>query len=387
MSESTQFRLAGGPVVIVGGGIIGMSIACHLTELGHTDVTVAERALIGEGATSYAGGIIRQQFSSPVNVELSRRGIAYYGTFAERTGQPINFRQDGSLLMMTEPDRFAEQVAAVEVQRRHGVHSEVLPPEAVTGIVAGVRTDDLAGATYCPSDGSGTPTDAVRGFAAVVRRAGGQILQHTEVTALDRSAGGAVTGVRAGDVRLPAEAVVLAPGPQAAGVGRMAGVDLPVSPHRRQAFQIAGMPWLRNEHPFTVDLGTGSYVHPNAAGAVIGGTDREVPSGTDMTVDWSMTDGLIAALVHRIPAMADARITRGWAGLREMTPDDHAIVGPLGAGLWVATGFSGHGFAHAPGIGAAVARWMVEGDPALDLEPLRPDRFAAGALRAEVFKF
>lgn len=142
--------------------------------------------------------------------------------------------------------------------------------------------------------------------------------------------------------------------------------------------------------PFTVDLASGAYMHPEGQGRlVVGGNDRKVPEGTDISVDWSLIEQLVEALVQRVPAMVDVEVTRGWAGLREMTPDDHAVVGPLDEGrtLWVLAGFSGHGFMQAPAIGEAVADLMTRGASNIDLTPLRPQRFAEGALIGESVVF
>jgi sarcosine oxidase subunit beta len=187
--------------------------------------------------------------------------------------------------------------------------------------------------------------------------------------------------VQTTDGFIDAEVVLIAAGPQARDVGRLAGVELPVAPHRRQAFAVAPMGWVNAAMPLTVDLTSGAYLHPEmSGGAVIGGNDRNVAEGTDVSVDMTLVESLIAALVHRFPAMEEATVSRGWAGLREMTPDDHALVGPVGdvAGLWSAVGFSGHGFMQAPAVGEAIAQMLVFGQSAIDMHPLRATRFAEG---------
>ncbi|HLI37188.1 MAG TPA: FAD-binding oxidoreductase [Streptosporangiaceae bacterium] len=368
----------GGPIVIIGGGVIGTSIAFHLAERGYRDVTVAERGLPGEGATARATGGIRQQFTSRINAELARRSVDFFRAFSDRTGAPLDFRQHGYLFLITDPAQLTAFRDAAAMQNELGIPTEIITAERARDLVPSLRTDDVAGASYCATDGSASPADAVAGFAAAARRGGVTILQHAPVTAIERDADGHVRGVLAGGRRLPADIVVIAAGPQTAEVGRLAGACLPVEPHRRQAFAIAPMDWLKPEMPLTVDLASGAYVHPGVSGGVIGGTDRHTPVGTDTAVDWSGLEPLIAALAGRIPAMADARVTRGWAGLREMTPDDHAIVGPVpeAGGLWVAAGFSGHGFMQAPAVGQAVSDWLLDGSPGLDMTPLCPGRFS-----------
>ncbi|WP_207755400.1 NAD(P)/FAD-dependent oxidoreductase [Nonomuraea cypriaca] len=377
-------------IVIVGGGIIGVSIAYHLAVLGHGDVVVLERGRLGEGTTARGTGGIRQQFSSRVNIELSRGSVEFFGRFEEATGQPLDFRRHGYLFLIDDEAAAAELSAAVALQNELGVPAELLAPEAVSGIFPEVRTDDLVAAAYCPTDGSASPQDAVRGFASAARRAGVTFREATEVRGLEKDADGGVTGVSLADgTTLGADAVVIATGPEAARARTVFGVDLAVSPRRRQAFAVGPMPWMNPSLPFTVDLASGGYFHPEFSGGIVGGTDRDVPPGFDTAVDWDRLEILIKALTKRIPAMGDSAVTRGWAGVREMTPDDHALVGPIGAvrGLWVAAGFSGHGFMHSPAIGESVAAWLLHGSPIIDLSALDPDRFSGGVPSEESFTF
>jgi sarcosine oxidase, subunit beta len=383
--SEAQPVLTGRPVVIIGGGVVGLSIAFHLVEAGYPEVTVLERGLVGEGTTARATGGIRQQFTSEVNVRMVRDSVEFFTRFAERTGYPLDFRRHGYLFLLSTEPQLEVFRAAADMQRRNGVPTELLSPDEVLAINPRIRVTDLLGAAYCARDGSASPNDAAQGFARGARERGARVLQHTEVTAID-VVDGSVRGVRtATGQRFEAEVVLIATGPQARHTGRLAGIELPVAPHRRQAFAIAPLPWLTPDLPFTVDLASGAYVHSE----VVGGNDRDVPEGTDTAVDWSLTGPLIEALVHRIPAMAEASITRGWAGLREMTPDDHAIVGPVPEvpGLWTAVGFSGHGFMQSPAVGQQVSRWLLEGRPSLDLGALRPARFAERELVVEGVRF
>ncbi|MQA01776.1 MAG: FAD-dependent oxidoreductase [Streptosporangiales bacterium] len=372
--------VADGRIAVVGGGIVGTAIAYQLAVRGHRDVLVVERGAIGEGSTAYATGGIRQQFSSRVNIELSRRAVAFYERFADEVGYPLDFRQHGYLFLL-DSDAARQQLAAgVRLQHELGVPVQELSPAQVHDLFPQVRTDDLVAGVYCPTDGSASPADAVQGLWRAGRALGVTYRRHLEVGELVRSPQGEVRGVMAGGELIEATTVVVATGPSAAETGQRFGVELPVSPHRRQAFALAPVDWLSPSLPMTVDLATGAYVHPEASGGVIGGTDRDVPSGTDTSVDWDRLDRLVAALGHRIPALADASVARGWAGLREMSPDDHALVGPIDdiPGLWVAVGFSGHGFMHAPAIGDSVAAWLLDGTPTVDLTPLDPMRFRTG---------
>lgn len=372
---------SGGPIVIVGGGIVGVALAFHLAKYGHTDVTVLERGLLGEGATAKATGGIRQQFGSRTNAGLAHAAVDYYARFEELVGEPFEFRQHGYLFLLSREEQYAAFERNVAMQRELGIDVAMVAPADVSDLMPGVVTDDLLGASYCPSDGSGSPADAVAGFVRAARRLGVRLRQHTTVTGIDRNADGAVRAVRTSDGEVPADLVVNAAGPQAAAVAAMVGVDLPVEPHSRQAFGIGPLPQLSAGLPLTVDLATGAYVHPEVHGGIIGGNDRDTPVTAEAQVNWALTESLIAALVGRFPWLADAEIRTGWAGLREMSPDDHGIVGPVPGvpGFWVSAGFSGHGFMQGPVVGDALARRLLGLPVDTDLTPLRFERFAEAA--------
>ena len=274
------------------------------------------------------------------------------------------------------------------MQQRLGVDVRLLPPDELDTLVPGVNCSDLFGGAYSPDDGSGSPADAVVAFARQARRRGVTIAQQSPVVGVDRDSGGAVTAVRTPSESIPAELVVNAAGPWARKVGAMVGLDLPVEPHPRQAFGIGPLPQLDPGMPLTVDLGSGAYVHPEVHGGIVGGNDRESPASEEAPVRWQLTESLIDALVHRIPWMSGAELRSGWCGLREMTPDDHAIVGPSEVPRWWnLVGFSGHGFMQAPVIGDHVARWLLGGSGVRDLSPLRLSRFAEGGLSPEATVF
>ncbi|MCT9082084.1 NAD(P)/FAD-dependent oxidoreductase [Streptomyces fulvoviolaceus] len=382
--------LNGGRVVVVGGGVIGTSIAFHLGERGYRDITVLERGLPGEGTTADATGGIRQQFSTRVNIELARRSLPFWRHFEERTGAPMDFRQHGYLFLISDPDTLDVFERNAELQRSLGVDVQVLDPQQAADVHPGVRTDDLLGATYSAEDGSASPADAVAGYLRGAAGRGVEVRRNTEFLGLVTDAEGAVRAVRTSAGTLDAELVVLAAGPQVRDVGRLCGVDIPVDPHPRQAFATAPLPELHGGLPLAVDMASGAYVHPEAAGtAIIGGNDRDAPSSDRAAVDWSRVESLAAALTHRFPRLEGLEVTRGWAGLREMTADDHAIVGPVDEvpGLWVAAGFSGHGFMQSPAVGEALAEWWLTGAPPLDLSALRLSRFADQSLELETAVF
>lgn len=381
--------LQGGRVVVVGGGVVGLSVAYHLAVRGYRDVTLVERRTLGSGTTSKGTGGIRQQFSSAINVALSRRAVDYFSGFGERVGVSAGFRQHGYLFLLESEEQLEVFGRNAAKQRAVGVPVEMLEPEEILEVMPHVEIDGLLGASYCPTDGSASPQAVAEAFAEGARAGGGRLMEGAAVTALERDPHGAVLAVETAEGRLEAEAVVNATGPWATEVGRLAGVELPISPRRRQAFAISPLPWMDAGMPLTVDLGSGAYVHPRPVGGVIGGNDRETPNGFDEEVDWGLVPALLKALARRIPRMIESEIKHGWAGVRDMTPDDHAIVGPVAAipGLWTAAGFSGHGFMHSPVVGELLAEWLIDGAPSMDLSALRLERFSAeaGAFETTVF--
>jgi len=379
----------GDRVIIVGAGIIGVSIAYHLARLGHADVLVLDRGLVGEGSTAKATGAIRQQFTSEINATLVRRSVAEFTRLPEETGEPFEFRQHGYLFLLSTGEQMSAFTAAVAMQNRLGIPSQLLAPGDVLDLYPQLSADGLLGGTYCATDGSGSPTDAAGAYARAARRLGVTIRTRCTVQGFLTGAEGQVRGVRTDAGDYEAELTVLAAGPQSKPLGRLAGTQLEVSPHRRQVFVVDAPPWLHRDLPFTVDLATGAYLHPESGRGLIGGSDRDTEEGTDTTLDWQLLPPLLTALTSRWPSLASAQVASGWAGLREMTPDDHALVGPVDSvpGLWTATGFSGHGFMQAPAVGEAVAQRLLTGRSDVDLYPLRPGRFAAGNAIAEAGVF
>jgi len=390
MSEPRQGALAsGGRVVIVGGGVIGTSIAFHLATAGYNNVVVLERGRLGEGATSKATGGIRQQFSSEVNARLSHEAVSYFKNFQELVGEPFSFREHGYLFVTTSETVLDAAHRAAQMQQGLGIPASVVTPEQIRELHPHMRVEDLAGGTYCPTDGSGSPADLVQAFARQARRHGVQIRQHTAVHEIQCDKSQQVRRVLTSDGLIDAEVVIDAAGPWAGQVAGMAGVSIPLEPRPRQAFAIAPLPWMSSEMPLSVDLDSGAYLHPESSGGVIGGTDRDRAPGFDDTVDQSLLERLITAATRRFPDLVDAQILRGWAGLREMTPDDHALVGPVETvpGFWLTAGFSGHGFMHSPIIGREVSRWLLAGSPDLDLSRLAPARFNGSAAESEDLVF
>src|ERR1700687_3449101 len=361
---------------------MGCRLAYHRARAGRK-VVVIDRGRIGQGATAACAGGIRAQFSTEVNIRIGMEAKRVLSRFVEETGQSADFRQVGYLFLLTtdeERQRFAENV---RLQRRLGMDDVVeLTPADARAMVPGLRTDDLCGATFCPSDGLAGPNEVTYGYANAARRLGAVILEDTP---LDRflTAGGTVRGIETPDGEIACGETVICPGPWSAPVAAMLGLALPIEPSRRQAFVTEPIDGIGRRSPMTIDFHTSFYFHPEGDGVLFGMSDPATPPGDDRAVDWSFLDRITAVAERRWPPLLDARVKSAWAGLYENTPDFQPLIGPLQPGLWIAAGFSGHGFMMAPVVGRWLASLVTGGGPTEEPRALAPDRFAAGTLQPE----
>jgi sarcosine oxidase subunit beta len=368
-------------VVVIGGGVVGCSIAYHLARRGLAGVVVVERDAVGAGTTSKAAGGIRAQFATETEIRMSLDSIRVFEHFADEFGVDIGYRKIGYLFLISDAadlDGFRERIA---LQRRLGVDVREIAAADARALVPALRVDDLVAAVWGPGDGLAGPAEVTAGFAARARALGARICEGVEVQAID-VAGGRVRAVRTshGDVASPL--VVNAAGPAAARVARLAGVDVPVHPRRRHIFFTEPFPEIPGPLPLTTDRATGFYFRKELEQLLLSPGDvQDIGEDRAAPVDRAMIEETVQKAVHRLPALAEARIAGGWAGLRPLTPDDHAIVGPAPGveGLLLAVGFGGHGFQHSPATGRLVAEWVLDGKPSLDLSLLDPARFARGA--------
>jgi sarcosine oxidase subunit beta len=375
---------AGVDVLVIGAGAIGCSVAYNLAERGVGNILVVDRGGIGEGSTGRCAGGVRAQFGTEVNVRmgiLSRRLLL---ESEHRLGRPSDFRQIGYLFCAPTEATMAELRSNVEMQRRVGLEDvRLVSPEEIAALVPGLRVDDLAGGTFCPSDGVAGPNEVTFAYAHAARQRGVTVLEGVEVTGLSVAPGGCRVQTSRGEIR--AARVVCCAGAWSRQVGRWAGVDVPVAPYRRHIFVTQPFDAITRRTPMTVDAHTTFYFHPEGDGVLLGMSDPAEPEGFRTDVDWDFLGHLVQHAVERFPALERAEIMTGWAGLYEITPDHQAILGeaPGAPGLWLCCGFSGHGFMQAPAAGELLADLMTGRPPAFDVSSLRPSRFAEGAFAVE----
>ena len=379
-------------VVIVGGGIVGASVAYHLLERDRRlRVVLFEReGEVGTGATGKATGGVRHQFSTEANVRLTLLSYPYFRDAPARLGRTVDFDAHGYLFVTTSPGTLEASARAVALQRSLGVASEIVAPRDLGRFLPALVTDDLVGGSFCAADGSADPHALLHAFLAIARGRGLDLRLGVPVTNVRRERG-RVGGVTTPVGEVDASMVINCAGAWADEIGALAGVDIPSKPYRRQVVVTEPLPLLPDAFPLIVDLDTGWYVHRQGKAAVLmGGTDKDQHPGHDAVVDWDALAAVFEAAARRVPPLAEARVMRAYAGVRDLTPDYHGILGeaPGLSGFYVACGFSGHGFMHAPAIGLLMAELVLDGRArSMDIAPLGLDRFArgSGAVEANMF--
>jgi sarcosine oxidase subunit beta len=368
--------------VIVGGGVVGCSLAYHLSRSGMHPLLL-ERGDLGAGSTARNAGGVRQQFSTEVNVRVGMLSRLLLERFEQELGASADLRPVGYLLVASDAALMAQFERNVAMQHSVGLDDvRLLTRDEVCELVPDMNVDDVCGGTFCPSDGLAGPNEVTSGYVTAARRLGARVVEGVRVDAIERDRD-RVSAVVAGGARVATPMVVNCAGPYAAVVGAMAGVDVPVRPFRRHLFLTETFS-LRRSPPMTVDMRTSFYFHPEGDGLLLGMSDPAEPSSFDTSVDWGFLEHLVEHATHRVPTLERAAIRTGWAGLYEVSPDNQAIVGESElAGFWLCCGFSGHGFMQAPAVGLLLAQEITGAGAEIDLGPFRPDRFARGASSPE----
>jgi sarcosine oxidase subunit beta len=336
-------------IVVAGAGAIGASVALHLALRGATDVVLCDRGEVAGGSTSKAMGGVRQQFSTAAEVRLARDSIHFF----EELGPPY-FLQVGYVFLATTRNGLDTLERRANVQRELGVSVERVP------VPDGVRADDVLGAFACWKDGVADPPAVARELVRRSCELGVEVREGVDARDFDR------------------EVLVIAAGPWSAELAP----ELPIRPLARQLLETSPLE-LPERLPMVVEAETGFHFRRRGDRLVVAMPDAEPRWGADTTVDESVFDDRLERLARRYPAAAGARIDGAWAGLYDMTPDAHPIVGKIGDGVFAACGFSGHGFMQSPAVGRALAEEILDGWTVYDLTPYRLERFAEGATFAE----
>ena len=380
-------------VVIIGSGIVGSSVAYHLGEQGCTNVLVIEReAHQGKGSTGKSMGGVRAQFATPVNIQMSLYSIDFFSQFDDVTGYPADYRAHGYLFCATTEPHLEYLRTNRERQLALGLKQvEEVTAEDIARFVPQLRVDDILGGTYCPTDGFVDPHSVMMGFMLKARERGARLWLDTTVTGIETENGGAgkrIRGVNTTRGFVSTPVVVNAAGPWAAAIAQMAGVDLPVEPLRRQLVPTEPFAALPQRFPMVIDMSTGFHFRREGKGILLAWNDPEETPGFKTDFDPTFVEKILTHAAGRVPCMVDAAVNprRAWAGLYEMTPDHHAIIGaaPGVSGLYFVNGFSGHGVMHSPASGRITADLILhDRSDLIDTSLIGLQRFAEGRLLEE----
>jgi sarcosine oxidase subunit beta len=379
--------MSGASVAVVGGGVIGASVAYHLAVRGARDVVVLDRgAGPGEGSTGRATGGFRAQFGSAINVRLSLLAREKLLRFSQEIGADPAYLAAGYLWLAGSEAELADLRAGRALQRAEGLHEAVeVGPGEIARLNPALRLEGVIGGTFCPTDGFIRPRRILDGYLAAARRCGVRIEWQTEVTGFDQRGDGRIVAVETSHGTIGVDAVVNAAGAWAAPLARMAGVDLPVSPLRRQVAITTPCELLPAMMPMTIFAGDGFHLRVRDGRVLLLRPTPGVPGRPfDIRVDPEWIDAVTETAQRRVPVLRGATIDRPgcWAGLYEVSPDKHAILGaaPACGNLFLINGSSGHGVMHAPALGQLLAEIICDGTAStLDVTALRPSRFDEGA--------
>ena len=370
-------------VVVVGGGVVGTSIAFHLAEAG-VDVCLLERGQLAGGSTSRAAGGFRAQFSDPLNIAIGLRSIEAFARFGERPGAEIDLHQVGYLFLLDRREDVTAFEASIALQNELGVPSRFISLDESAKLCPIAALDGVLAATFSPLDGHASPEAVTQGYASAARAQGATILTGCALEGIDVS-GGDITRVETSLGGIDTATVVCAAGVWSPEVARHVGVELPVEPYLRQVGFTGPTPGLPDGIPLTVDFSTGFYFHREGPGLLFGMADRKQAPGLDTATDPAWLEHVMEVAERRCPSLLDMGIAGGWKGHYEVTPDHNALVGEATAvtRFLYATGFSGHGFLQAPAIGEVVRDLVLGLEPFMDVAPLSVERFAHATARPE----
>lgn len=376
-------------VVIIGGGIVGSSVAYHLTEAGCPDVLVIEReSHQGKGSTGKSMGGVRAQFATTVNIQMSLYSIPFFRDFEHVTGLPSGYRPQGYLFIATSERHLNYLRTNYELQVSLGLKTvELMTAQRIMEMAPQLRSDDIVGGSFCSTDGFVDPHSVMTGFMARAAERGASLWRSTAVTGIAVEQG-CITGVHTTNGFVATRTVVNAAGPWAADVAKLAEVDLPVVPLRRMLVPTEPFPKVPSSSPMVVDMSTGFHFRPEGLGLLLAWNDPEEAPGFNTAFDRAFLEKILTRAVNRVPCLEDVEVNprRAWAGLYEMTPDHHAVIGPTPGiqGLYLANGFSGHGVMHSPATGRITSDLILKGASTLvDTRALGIERFAEGRMFAE----
>jgi len=364
---------------------MGASTAYHLAARGIKDVVLVEReGFFGLGATGRCAGGVRYQFSTEINIRLSLVSLPMLERFEEEIGQIIDYRQCGYLIVITDPADLPVFRQNVALQHRLGVATEWLDGDEVRYRLPMMSFEDALAGTFHAKDGLVDPNSVVMGYIRCATRAGAKAFTDVTVTGIE-VVGGKVAAVITDKGKIATPIVINTAGPWAGQIGAMAGVEIPITPIRRQMLTTTPLPGIPPDFPFVIDFARSLYFHREGEGLLTGMSNPDEQPGFNQDVDLEWEVRHLEAATRRLPLLENAGLVSHWAGLYEVTADAHPIIGETNVdGFFVCAGFSGHGFMHGPVAGLLMSEIILDGTAkTVDVSSLDLSRFAEGRLIRE----
>jgi sarcosine oxidase, subunit beta len=372
-------------VVLIGGGIVGSSIAYHLVAAGCKNVLVLERETAqGKGSTGKSMGGVRAQFSTTVNIQMSLYSIPFYASFEERLGFPCDYRPQGYLFCATNAKHMAYLRANYEKQVAMGLKNVgLVGADEICSQFPQLRGDDIVGGSFCSTDGFVDPYSAMIGFMTWAAEHGATLWKNANVSGITRN--GENFDIATTRDTVSTGKVVNCAGAWAASIAKMVGIDLPVEPLRRMLVPTEPFDQFPHTAPMIIDMSTGFHFRPESRGFLLAWNDPEETPGYKTDFDPGFIEKILTRAADRVPVFENVAVNpkRAWAGLYEMTPDHHPILGESHEvpGFFFANGFSGHGVMHSPASGKILSHLILTGKTDLiDASLLNFSRFAEGRM-------
>lgn len=372
-------------IVIIGGGVMGASAAYHLSQYGMKNIVLLEKEeFFGTGATGRCAGGVRYQFSTEINIRLSMESLPMLERFKEEIGQDVNYHHCGYLIVATNERDAATFKHNVELQNRLGVQTHLIHGDDVRARLPLMNFEDAVVGTFHQKDGIVDPNSVVAGYVSAAQKLGVKAIGGAEVTGI-RVSRDEVEAVETTRGVIQTQMILNAAGPWSALIAQMAGLQIPVLPLRRQIFTTSPLKEVPQDFPFVIDFGQSLYFHRSGEGLLVGMSNQDQQPGFDQNVDEEFEFVNLEAAIQRMPLLEHARRASHWAGLYEVTPDAHPILGGCDVkGFTICTGFSGHGFMHGPVAGKLMAEYITAGKfSTVDVSMLDLARFQEGRLIKE----
>jgi sarcosine oxidase, subunit beta len=372
-------------VVIIGGGISGVSIAYNLAKKGLKDIIVLERKFLASGSTGRCGAGVRMQWGTEMNCRLAKHSIDFF----ERANNEleyeydIEFKQGGYLIVASTDKEIIQFKKNLELQNRLGIPSRYVTPQEAKDIVPHMDATKIIGGTFCPKDGHLNPFHATQAYANAAKRLGAEIMTHTNVTGI-RIENGKVVGVETNKGFISTPVVVDAAGGHATEIAKMVGLELPIYPERHQILVTEAVEPMQG--PMVMSFSLNIYCQQVPHGSfIMGRGDANEPKDFNINSSWNFLEEMAKTCCELLPPLRKLNVVRQWSGLYALTPDRQPIYGAAKEveGFYVAAGFSGHGFMFAPVTGLVMSECILGEKTTFPIEKLDKDRFARGE---EVFE-